>query len=225
MASIKEVAGGVAGKAGKAIGKVQGLVKSSKKATPEPVVPSYTEGNISPKTAIMMMYYLIALDGTVTEEEMLQFDEMGMAIDTMYPQMKPVFIGECQQQIEKAIDPEDRYDVIQDGAEFALTKIPRSRFSQITPKLLLWNLLVIAHSDREYAETERQFLKYTARKLDIDKSIFLEMESAIQTLQALDAETIWLKTTNRPYIEIEKMMNELEDRKQVIRNSIGALVV
>lgn len=224
MASIKEMAGGVADKAGTAIGKVQDLVKPMKKTQHEIVRPSFTEGNISPKAAIMMMYYLIALDGEITEDEMAQFDEMGAATDSMYPHMKQTFINECRTQIAKAIDPEDYYDVIQEGADYALTKIPRSKFSEITPKLLLWNLLVIAHSDHAYADIERKFLKFTARKLDIDKSVFLEMEATLQTLTAIEAEMDWLKTTNRPYTVIEQMVNELEDRKQVIQKSIHALI-
>ncbi len=224
MALLKDMAGGVADKAGAAIGKVHDLVKPAKKAEQDIVKPSYTEGNISPKAAIMMMYYLIALDGEVTEEEMNQLDEMGMAIDSMYPHMKLPFINECRAQIDKAIDPEDYYDVIQEGADDALTKIPRSKLSEITPKLLLWNLLAIAHSDNDYADIERKFLKFTARKLCIDKSVFLEMESTFQTLIMLDAETEWIKTTNRPYAVIEEMVNELENRKQVIRNSISALI-
>ncbi len=51
------------------------------------------------------------------------------------------------------------------------------------------------------------------------------MESTVQTLTALEKETEWLKTTNRPYIVIEEMINELEDRKQVIRNSIAELLM
>lgn len=224
MATIKDMASGVADKAGTALGKVHDLVKPMKKSEHEIIRPSFAEGNISPKAAIMMMYYLIALDGEVSEDEMKQFDEMGMAIDSMYPHMKQTFISECRKQMDKAIDPEDYYDVIQEGADYALTHIPRSKFSEITPKLLLWNLLVIAQSDHEYAEIERKFLKFTARKLDIDKSVFLEMEQTIQTLQMLDAEMEWLKTTERPYAVIEKMVKELEERQQIIRKSIAALI-
>ena len=224
MATIKDMASGVADKAGTALGKVQDLVKPMKKAHHEIIRPSFTEGNISPKAAIMMMYYLVALDGEVTEDEMTQFDEMGLAIDSMYPQMKQTFISECKKQMEKAIDPEDYYDVIQEGADYALTHIPRSKFSDITPKLLLWNLLVIAQSDNDYADIERKFLKFTARKLDIDKSVFLEMEQTIQTMQMLEAEMEWLKTTERPYTVIEKMVKELEERQKVIQKSIAALI-
>ena len=50
------------------------------------------------------------------------------------------------------------------------------------------------------------------------------MESSIQTLMDLEKEQQWIKTTERPYLTIEAMVNEVEDRKHVIFDSVKALI-
>ena len=67
-------------------------------------------------------------------------------------------------------------------------------------------------------------LKFVVRKLNIDKAVFLEMESSMLTLLDLEKELAWIKTTNRPYLTIEAMVNEIADRKNVIMESIMDLV-
>ena len=60
--------------------------------------------------------------------------------------------------------------------------------------------------------------------MNIDKTIFLEMESSILTLIDIEKEIAWIKTTNKPYLTIEAMVNELADRKNVIFESIKDLI-
>ena len=50
------------------------------------------------------------------------------------------------------------------------------------------------------------------------------MESSILTLMDIERELTWIKTTNRPYLTIESMVNELSDRKNVISESILDLI-
>ena len=126
--------------------------------------------------------------------------------------------------MDKVIDPEDYYAALQDGIEDALISSVATEDSFITPKLLLWDLLTIAYSDEEYDETERQLLKYIVRKLNIDKAVFLELENSILTLMDLEKELQWIKTTDRPYLTIEMMVNEIADRKNVIFESVKDLI-
>ena len=67
-------------------------------------------------------------------------------------------------------------------------------------------------------------MKYIVRKTNIDKAIFLEMESSILTLMDIEKELTWIKTTNKPYLTIEAMVNELMDRKNVIFESVKDLI-
>ena len=62
------------------------------------------------------------------------------------------------------------------------------------------------------------------RRLNLDKAVFLEMENTIKALNALEREEKWLRTTTKPYGEIEKLINELQDRKNVISQSVKDLI-
>ena len=93
-----------------------------------------------------------------------------------------------------------------------------------TRQLLVWDLLTIAYSDESYDETERKLLKYIVRKLQIDKAVFLEMESSILTILDIEKEIAWIKTTDRPYLTIEARVNELTKRQAVIFDSVKDLI-
>lgn len=91
-------------------------------------------------------------------------------------------------------------------------------------KPLVWDLLTIAYSDESYDETERKLLKYIVRKLQIDKAVFLEMESSILTILDIEKEIAWIKTTDRPYLTIEARVNELTKRQAAIFDSVKDLI-
>ena len=90
--------------------------------------------------------------------------------------------------------------------------------------MLVWNLLTVAYSDESYDETERKLIKYVVRKLNIDKAVFLEMESSMLTMLDIEKELAWIKTTDRPYLTIEARVNELEKRKNVVFDSVKDLI-
>lgn len=182
---------------------------------------------ISTKEAIKIIYYLMAADGEIYHCEEEKFDSIGAELDPLFADNKELIVGECKAQLEKLIDDGDYYDVIQDGIEDAiLTSLdPNTYGSVISTKLLVWDLLTIAYSDEQYNETERKLIKYIVRKFNIDKAVFLEMESSILTLLDIEKELNWIKTTDRPYLEIEKVVNELNERKGIIFESVKALIL
>ena len=63
-----------------------------------------------------------------------------------------------------------------------------------------------------------------AVRLNIDKAVFLELESSMYTLIDMEKELKWIKTTNRPYLTIEAMINEIANRKNVIFESVKDLI-
>ena len=179
---------------------------------------------VSTHNAIKIAYYLMAADGQIFHSEEEKFDAIGAELDPEFSNHKEQILKECREQLDKVIDPEDYYDALQDGIEDALLSSRTTADSFITPKLLVWDLLTIAYSDEHYDETERRLLKYIVRKLNIDKAVFLELENSILTLLDLEKELQWIKTTDRPYLTIEAMVNEIADRKNVIFESVKDLL-
>lgn len=179
---------------------------------------------ISTRSALKIIYYLMAVDGEIFHSEEEKFDSIGKELDPGFAQNKDQIVKECQAQLDKVIEAEDFYDVLQDGVEDALLMSRQTADSFITPKLLVWDLLTVAYSDESYDESERKLIKYIVRKTNIDKAVFLEMESSLLTLMDIEKELTWIKTTNRPYLVIEAMVNELADRKNIIFGSVKDLI-
>ena len=67
-------------------------------------------------------------------------------------------------------------------------------------------------------------MKYASRKLDINGTVFLEMENSMLTLMALAEEEAWIKTTDRPYTQVEKELKEIEERKATVMESVHNLI-
>lgn len=179
---------------------------------------------IPTRNAIKIFYYLMAADGEIFHSEEEKFDSIGQELDPNFAEHKEQIVNECQAQLDKVIDPKDYYDTLQDGIEDALIHMKATDDSFITPKLLVWDMLTVAYSDEKYNEVERKLLKYVVRKVNIDKAVFLEMESSILTLMDIEKELEWIKTTNKPYLTIEAMVNELNDRNSVIFESVKDLI-
>ena len=179
---------------------------------------------ISTKSALKIIYYMMAADGEVFHSEEEKFDSIGQELDPNYAADKELIVSECREQMAKIIDSEDFYDVLQEGVEDAIRSSGQTATTFITPKLLVWDLLAISYSDEHYDDAERRLLKYIVRKLDIDKASFLELESSMLTLLDLERELNWIKSTNRPYLTIETAVNEITDRKNVIFESVKDLI-
>lgn len=194
------------------------------KVSVEVTEPTQNITGISTRAAIKIIYFLMAADGEIYHGEEEKFDAIGMELDPNFPNSKKEIVEECQAALDKVIDPEDYYDALQDGVSEALLSSKKAEGAIIAPKHLVWNLLSVAYSDEKYDDTERRFLKYIVRKLNIDKAVFLEMESSMLTLMDIERELSWIKTTDRPYLKIEAMVNELADRKNVIFKSVLDLI-
>ena len=199
------------------------LKKKEKKA--EEDTGSLEAIRISNRNAMKVYYYLMAADGHITLDEEEKFNDIGLETDPYFMEHKNLIVKECQIQLDKVLDPEDFFDALKEGVEDALKPSKMLEESFVIPKLLVWNMLTIAYSDDDYDETERKLIKYVVRKLDIDKAVFLELENSILTLMDLEKELQWLKTTDRPYLTIEMMVNEIADRKNVIFDSVKDLIM
>lgn len=199
--------------------------KSADSSSPaENTASMHSIPHISVRSAIKIIYFLMAADGEIFHGEEEKFDAIGKGLDPDFCNFKEQIIQECKAALDKIIDPDDYYDALQDAAENTLRAVHNPEEPVISPKHLVWDLLSVAYSDGQYNDAERRFLKYIVRKLDIDKAVFLEMESSMLTIMDIERELTWVKTTNRPYLVIEAMVNELLVREKVVSESIVSLI-
>lgn len=179
---------------------------------------------IANKSALQIIYYLMAADGSVSHEEAEKFDAIGVELDTHFADSRAAIIKECQAQLDKTDDPADYYDALRDGVEAAIRSPADAADAFITPKLLTWDLLTVTYSDKSCDEAERKLLEYIVQRLGISKDVFLEMESSMLTMADIDRELAWIKTTDWPYLTIEARVSELTKRKAVVFDSVKDLV-
>lgn len=174
--------------------------------------------------ALKIMYYLIAVDGELSTEELEKFELIGKETDPMFDDYKESLMNELKLSVE-SIDNEDYEDNIRDLIGDAIRNSQSNKKAILDGKLFIWNLLAISYSDGECLETERKLIRYIAKQLEIDKSIILEMESYVCTLHGIEKEEVLLKGSNKPYAIIEKKINELSDRKDAIMHGVHALLL
>lgn len=206
--------------------KINGILKKSdnKKPSLKNTLKKQSGIKISVRAALKIIYFLMSADEKILPGEEEQFDSVGKELDANFHEYKEQLIKECQSELNKVIDPEDYFDILRDGIDSALNISQNSETVFVAPKLLIWDLLSVAYSDGEYSDIERRLLKYVVRKSNIDKAVFLEMESSMMTLLDIQRESDWIKTTDRPYLEIEAMVNEIAERKNVIFESVLDLI-
>lgn len=169
------------------------------------------------RAAITSFYYLMAVDGAVTADEIECFDSIGAELDPeAFATYRDDLIAECELQLKNIIDEEDYYEVVLEGVDKALASQINDPANGITVRLLVWDMLGIAFSNTEYSSFERKLVKHIVRVMDMDRSVFLEMEQIIKTNAAVENELSWINQSNRPYSEIRPIADELERRQKVV---------
>jgi len=179
---------------------------------------------ISFENAMRIIYCLMAVDHTISEKEIVKFNEIGKQIDPLFGNYKDRLVAECQAEFDKATDDEDYYDVVHDYAGNVLRDSEHASEKVINGKTLYWNLLAAAYVDEGYSENEKRLIKYIARILEIDKTITVEMEGALKTLLAIEDDKYFLQESGRTYKEVQVHMEDLEERRTAILQGIFALV-
>jgi len=175
------------------------------------------------RSAIKTFFFLLAIDGTIDEDEIKHFHTIGLSIDPgHYLDYSNVLESECKSVIAGAGD--EHYDVISEAVDEALSHEAKEDDQGLTPRLLVWDLFAAAFSNSVYDESERRLINHIARKAGIDKSVVLEMEQMMKTLTSIQNEINWASQANRPYPEIKPIIDELEKRQNVITEAAEFLI-
>ena len=171
------------------------------------------------KSAMKAFYYLIAIDGKITTDELEKLDEVGNEVDPSgYAVYKEDLIAECQKVIEANTNAEEFSEILQESVDDALNETDITE--RISTRLVIWNMMVLAFSDAEFDEREKKLIRHIARVTEVDNSVLLEMEQILKAYRDILAELEWLEQSSRPYNEIRPHVEEIEQRKQIlIRNA------
>ena len=177
------------------------------------------------RAAVKAFYYLMAVDGDVTADEMECFDSIGAELDPeAFATYRDELIEECELQLKNIIDEEDYYEVVLEGVDKALVAWNDDPANGVSGCLMVWDMLVIAFGNTEYSSLERKLIKHIVRVMDMDRSVFLEMEQIIKTNAAVENELRWIKQSKRPYSEIRPIVDELERRQKVVLTCANQLI-
>ena len=175
------------------------------------------------KSAMKAFYYQIAIDGTITHDELAKFDEIGHEIDPdEFSAYKEDLIAECTKEIEKYIGLDEYNEIIQEKVDAALDET--DIFERISTRLVIWNMMVLSFSDEEFSENEKVLIKHIARITGVENSVLLEMEQILKTYKDVLDELEWIQQSNRPYTEIRPHVDEIEKRKEVLMRNATELI-
>ncbi len=177
---------------------------------------------ICKKDAMKIFYYLMAIDHLL-EEELQKFDEIGAEIDSNFLDYKSMIFSECSAKMEAIID--DRFAVVQEYIDEILYNANEFKGMDTIPvRMLIWDMLVMANADSDYSSDEMQIIRHVVRVCKFDMSVYMEMEQTIKTAVAIAKEFDYLKSSQKPYSEVQPVIDEITRRQKNIVASITALI-
>lgn len=175
------------------------------------------------RAALKIFYYLMAADGAVTEEEKACFEAIGTELDAdHFSEYREQIAEEAERQLQSGIDQEDTYELVLEGIDRELTAAEDE--TGVGTRLLVWDLLTIAFSNADYDSTERKVIKHIVRVTGLEHSVFLEMEQAIKTIDAIQKEESWIGNSDRPYSQVRPIVDELEQRRAAAMEGVRQLI-
>lgn len=172
--------------------------------------------------ALKLIYLVMVADGEITKNEQDKFaliteDFKGYGetldnIDNYCMSVNNIAKTEnyANDLLQRVIDVMAHFKLNHDG--------------NVDKKVLLWNLLAVAYSDGEYTKTEKDLIYIINRSLEIDESLVQDMESSISTMLAIEKEREYLTNTNRQYLKIQEKIKTLDERREIIMESVRELL-
>lgn len=179
---------------------------------------------ISKQGALKAFYYLMSVDDVTSFEED-RFQEIGEELlGAEFEVCRDELVSYCKAHLDSISVDDERYDVIQEEIDLVLNDTVTDVNDGVVPRLLVWNMLSLAHCDDDYSENENRLISHVARVLSIDKSVFVEMKQLISTADSVRKEQEQLELSDRPYSEVRLLIDEIEKRKNTIVDAAKALI-
>ncbi|WP_055428155.1 TerB family tellurite resistance protein [Bifidobacterium aesculapii] len=179
---------------------------------------------IQRKAALKAFYYLMAVDGSVDDQEIELFDHIGEELDSdHFHDYRRQVIKSCEGRL-RSYSNDDRYDVIVEGVDEAISHRVDDDKDGIASRLLLWDMLAAAYADGDYDAHERKLIRHIARTVVRGRSLYPEMEHLMRAAQSVREEREWIETSDRPYAEVKPVVDTLEERERAIHHAATQLV-
>ena len=171
--------------------------------------------NLNEYSCLILVYCVMNADGNLSSEEEQKFQvicsEFNPSINSL--------------EVLSTIKDEMQDIDVTELANKTLEEAVNSTDGTVNPKLLIWDLVVVAWSDRAYTEKERDLISTIREKLNIDETVQMEMEQSYRTIIALEKEREQISQAGICEEEKTSKSTELDKRIDVIRSSINALVL
>lgn len=202
---------------------------------------------------LMLVYLLMNIDGSVSNEEMERFDEVLKEYDSLdkkdfiietvneilaneFPEttrVKSIF-----EEFNKYLSSQTFANKVKASPSFvggaaipilsvglAALTVGSSFESRFHSKLLLWTLINMAMADGVCVESERELIISYSNKVDLPSLLVEELFDIAKAMYSLEVHKEWLKNENKkPYGEIEPLMKELEKNSEVLKQNLQNLI-
>lgn len=203
--------------------------------------------------AVRLAYYLMAVDGHISECEKEYFEEVakGFGVTDTY------VLEETREDVEEILELTSNLKIIYNLIERSVSKLIESMKNKennssydniteynlsiydiednisteeflsvnyITPNILLWNLMTMAIKDLDYSENERMLIKYIAGKLNVDETFLVEMDNSIRALYAVQNDLNWIKDNVKDQSEFSNLKRGLLNRMITIEDGIKLFI-
>lgn len=179
---------------------------------------------IQKEHALQAFYYLMAVDGSIDDEELELFDHIGEELDAEhFHDYRQKLIDSCESRLHSYPD-EDRYDVIVEGVDEAVSHRTDDQDDGVVPRLLLWDMLAAAYADGNYDPTECKLIRHIARTVVKERSLYPEMEHLMRSAHSVRDELAWITSSDRPYAEVQPVVEILHEREAAIQLAATQLV-
>ena len=182
--------------------------------------------------AVKIAYYLMAVDGHISEEEELYIKEVARGFGVMDYSI----LEEIRKNVEDIFNITNNLKIIYNSIESEVRKILNKIETEesetfhdkvtkkilsiegITPNILIWNLMTMAIKDLDYSE--KMLIKYIAGKLNVDESVLLEMDNSLRALYAVQNDLDWIKENVNDQKEFSNLKQGLLNRMITIEDGI-----
>ena len=180
-----------------------------------------SEKPVKIQTALEIIYYLMAVDGEMSEPEVALFNDIGVQLDKTFARRKAILMSRWSESTDAT--PEELISRAETAVEGSNASIGHyeSNPQWMPGRVLIWNMVSIAQCDGKYDSIERDMVKRVAALLEVEMASVLEMEVAARALYDIENA---LECLSGRHNSNEEMSKQLKKRKLVIKTSVKQLL-